>query len=123
MKKLILLVVVSLFIFGCERDVEYLPIQNEISDKLKISENVGIRLETPFVTESVKINVKIQTAGIYIIKVLDISNKTISKEEIQLNEGDNVVVINTKILPSSSYRLSLSTKNNVTIGITDFNKI
>lgn len=123
MKKLILLVVVSLFIFGCERDNELLPVQSEISDKLKISESVGIRLETPFVTESVKINVKIQTAGIYIIKVLDISNKTISKEEIQLNEGDNVVVINTKILPSSSYRLSLSTKNNVTIGITDFNKI
>ena len=124
MKKSIGLLFLSLFVFtSCLNEIEpEIPVVG-IKDELKISENVGLKLETPFVTESVKLNVKIETPDIYIIKIIDISNRTISKEEIQLKEGDNVVTINTTILPSSAYRLSLSTKNNVVLGITDFNKI
>lgn len=124
MKKSIVLLFLSLFIFtSCLNEIEpEFPVTG-IKDELKISENVGLKLETPFVTESVKLNVKIETSGIYIIKIIDISNRTISKEEIQLKSGDNVVTINTTILPSSAYRLSLSTKGNVILGITDFNKI
>ncbi len=124
MKKSIALLFLSVFAFtSCLNEIEpEIPVVG-IKDELKISESVGLKLETPFVTESVKLNVKIETPGIYIIKIIDISNRTISKEEIQLKEGDNVVTINTTILPSSAYRLSLSTKNNVVLGITDFNKI
>ncbi len=124
MKKSIALLFLSVFAFtSCLNEIESeIPVVG-IKDELKISESVGLKLETPFVTESVKLNVKIETPGIYIIKIIDISNRTISKEEIQLKEGDNVVTINTTILPSSAYRLSLSTKNNVVLGITDFNKI
>jgi hypothetical protein len=124
MKKSIALLFLSVFAFtSCLNEIEpEIPVVG-IKDELKISESVGLKLETPFITESVKLNVKIETPGIYIIKIIDISNRTISKEEIQLKEGDNVVTINTTILPSSAYRLSLSTKNNVVLGITDFNKI
>lgn len=124
MKKSIVLLFLSLFVFtSCLNEIELeIPVLG-IKDELKISENVGLKLQTPFVTESVKINVKIETSDIYIIKIIDISNRTLSKEEIQLKEGDNVVTINTTILPSSAYRLSLSTKNNIVLGITDFNKI
>lgn len=124
MKKSIVLLFLSLFVFtSCLNEIEPIIPINEIKDELKISENIGLKLETSFVTESVKLNVKIETAGIYIIKIIDISNRTISKEEIQLKEGNNIVTINTTILPSSAYRLSLSTKSNVVLGITDFNKI
>lgn len=124
MKKSIVLLFLSFFVFtSCLNEIEpEFPVIG-IKDELKISENVGLKLQTPFVTESVKLNVKIETSGIYIIKIIDISNRTISKEEIQLKSGDNVVTINTTILPSSAYRLSLGTKGNVILGITDFNKI
>lgn len=124
MKKSIVLLFVSFFILtSCFNEIEPITPITEIKEELKISESVGLKLETPFVTESVKLNVKIETTDIYTIKIIDISNKTISKEEIQLKQGDNIVTINTNILPSSAYRLSLSTKNNLLLGIIDFNKI
>jgi hypothetical protein len=115
-------VLVFLIFSGCNREDEILPISG-IPDELKISESIGIKLETPFVTENVEVNVKIQLPGIYTIKIFDISNKVISKEDTFLKQGDNIIEINTSILPRSAYRLSLSKSNGQVLGITDFNKL
>jgi hypothetical protein len=114
--------IILLIFIGCDRQDEILPVTT-ISDNLKISENIGIRLDSPFVTESVEVNVKIQLPGIYTIKIFDISNRVISKEDTFLKQGDNIIEINTTILPRSAYRLSLSKSNGQVLGITDFNKL
>ncbi len=62
-------------------------------------------------------------AGKYFVKITDISNKVVSKEEIQLKSGDNVVTINTSILPSSAYRLQLTQIDNTFLSVVDFNKL
>ena len=122
MRKFLGAVLVFLIFSGCNREDEILPISG-IPDELKISESIGIKLETPFVTENVEVNVKIQLPGIYTIKIFDISNKVISKEDTFLKQGDNIIEINTSILPRSAYRLSLSKSNGQVLGITDFNKL
>lgn len=122
MKKFLSLVFIILISVGCNREDDFLPISTT-PYLLKISEVVGLRLETPFVTESVGINAKIQTPGRYIIKIIDISNKVVSREEIQLKLGDNIIKINTVVLPASAYRLTLSTEEGLILGVTDFNKL
>jgi hypothetical protein len=122
MRIFLLLGIILLIFIGCDRQDDILPVST-ISDNLKISESTGIRLDSPFVTESVEVNVKIQLPGIYTIKIFDISNRVISKEDTFLKKGDNIIEINTTILPRSAYRLSLSKSNGQVLGITDFNKL
>ena len=122
MKKFLALAIITLIVIACNREDDLLPVA-EISEELKISSTTGIKLETPFVTESVEVNAKIQDSGIYTIRIFDISNRVISKEDTFLKQGDNIIEINTNILPRSAYRISLSTKEGFTLGVTDFNKL
>ena len=122
MKKFLALAIITLIVIACNREDDLLPVA-EISEELKISSTTGIKLETPFVTESVEVNAKIQDSGIYTIRIFDISNKVVSKEDTFLKQGDNIIEINTNILPRSAYRISLSTKEGFTLGVTDFNKL
>lgn len=122
MKKFLALAIISLIAIACNREEEFLPVA-QISEDLKIANTIGIKLETPFVTESVEVNAKIQNPGVYTIKIFDISNRVISKEDTFLTNGDNIIEINTSILPRSAYRISLSTKEGFILGITDFNKL
>lgn len=123
MKKLIVLLFISLFILGCNRDDEFLPVVNEISDELKISENIGLKLENPFVTDEVSMNVKIDKTQILTIRIFDISNRVVSRETITVKEGDNILKVYTSALPSSSYRIGIYNTRNKQLGITDFNKL
>ena len=122
MKKFLALAIITLIVIGCNREDDLLPVA-EISEELKISSTTGIKLQTPFVTESVEVNAKIQDSGIYTIRIFDISNRVVSKEDTFLKQGDNIIEINTNILPRSAYRISLSTKEGFTLGVTDFNKL
>ncbi len=122
MKKFLALAIITLIVIACNREDDLLPVA-EISEELKISSTTGIKLETPFVTESVEVNAKIQDSGIYTIRIFDISNRVVSKEDTFLKQGDNIIEINTNILPRSAYRISLSTKEGFTLGVTDFNKL
>jgi len=121
MKKLFFILFVFL-IASCTKHDDFLPI-SPIDNSLKINESVGLKLETPFVNSSAKLNVKVDVGGEYFVKITDISNKVVSKEEIQLKSGDNVVTINTSILPSSAYRLQLTKIDNTFLSVVDFNKL
>ena len=121
MKNIILIAFVILLV-GCTKE-DILPIAQSVPDKLKMTESVGIKLETPFVTTQVSMNVKIETAGKYVVKITDIAERVVSKEEIDVKSGDNVVTINTGIIPSSAYRLKLYSPQGVLLGVTDFNKL
>lgn len=112
-----------LFVFGCVEPFENEFPALEVKDELKIDAAVGIRLETPFVDSDVKMNVKTELEGKYFIFITDISNKVVSKEEITLKKGDNVLDVHTRILPPSGYRIGLYTKTGYELGITDFNKV
>lgn len=122
MKKFLVLALVALIVIACNREEDILPIV-EVPEDLKISNTTGIRLETPFVSESVEVNAKIQNPGVYTIRIFDISNRVVSREDTFLKQGDNIIEINTNILPRSAYRISLSTKEGLLLGITDFNKL
>lgn len=111
-----------LFIFGCVEPFENEIPKLEVKNELKIDTNVGIRLETPFVENDVKMNVKTELHGKYFIFITDISDKVVSKEEIILRNGDNVLDIHTRILPPSGYRIGLYSKTGQQLAITDFNK-
>jgi hypothetical protein len=106
---------------GCSKE-DIVPIE-VVPQNLQIKETVGLKLETVFVASSVSLNIKTETAGTYVVKIVDISNKVVSKEEISVTTGDNVVKIHTAILPSTAYRLQLYSPSGNLVGIADFNKI
>lgn len=121
MKKLFSLFAITILLFGCYKE-DITPIE-VVPNNLTIKENVGIKLETTFVTSSVSLNIKTETTGTYIVKIIDISNKVVSKEEISVTAGDNVVKIHTAILPTTAYRLQLYSPAGNLVGVADFNKI
>ena len=86
--------------------VEY-EYQGLFPEKLKITELVGIKLESNFATTEVNMNVKLNTTGKYYIKVLTNSGKVVSKEQVKGELGDNLFTVYTATLPKSSYRIEL----------------
>jgi hypothetical protein len=68
-------------------------------------------------------NVKLEKNDIATIKIIDIANRVVSKEEVSVTTGDNLLKVYTSALPSSAYRIALYGSNNIMLGITDFNKL
>ena len=122
MKKLILIITIATLLVGCTKE-EIVPTPEAVSNDLKIANAVGIKLQTPFVTTEVAMNVKTETAQTVTVKIFDISNKVVSKDTIDVKAGDNVLKVYTSALPSSAYRIGLFDSNGKQLGITDFNKL
>ena len=94
MKKILLLVLVSTILTGCYKD-DILPTPQSISEDLKMTSSIGIKLQSSFVTSEVAMNVKIETAGSVTIKIFDISNRVVSKETMNVIAGDNLLKVYT----------------------------
>jgi len=123
MKKLFILVIGIMTFIGCTNDEITPEVVQTIKPELAIATASGIKLESTFTTVEVAINAKVSTAGKAVIKIYDISNRVVSKEEIDVVAGDNVLKVHTAILPSSAYRISLTDATGVVVGVADFNKL
>ena len=123
MKKVLGLLVMICLVASCTNEDLLLPPVTEVSEKLQIVGNVGIKVETPFVKEQVAMNVKAESAGTYIVKILNIANKSVSKEEVTIKAGNNLLKIYANALPSSAYRIGLFDLEGNLLGIADFNKL
>jgi len=122
MKKLVLILVATIVFAGCRKVDMPTPI-NQISSELAIASLSGIKLESPFVTSQVSMNVKSEVAQIVTIKIFDISNRVVSKSTSEVKVGDNILKVYTNALPSSAYRIALFDDKGNQLGITDFNKL
>jgi uncharacterized protein YcfL len=122
MKKVSLVLFGLILLVGC-RKVD-IPVQPQvISDNLKISSSVGLKLETSFITNEVAMNIKSDAAQTVTVKIFDISNRVVSKSTSEVKVGDNILRVYTSALPSSAYRIALYDVAGNMLGITDFNKI
>lgn len=123
--KIVILCCVILVV-SCTKDDDIfgpqLPIE-VIDESLSINSTMGIKLQTPFVIDEVAMNVKTEIAGKYTIRIFDIANRVVSREEVVVNEGDNLLKVYTSALPSSAYRIAFFDNTGKQVGITDFNKI
>ena len=122
MKKILSIVLISTILTGCYKE-DIVPTPQSVSEELKMTNSVGIKLQTAFVTSEVAMNVKTETAGSVTVKIFDIANRVVSKETMNVVAGDNVLKVYTTALPSSAYRIGLYDANGNELGITDFNKI
>jgi hypothetical protein len=122
MKKVSLLIFGLIILVGCTK-TEIVPQPQSISDNLKISSSVGLKLETPFVTSEVAMNIKSDVAQTVTVKIFDISNRVVSKSSSDVKVGDNILRVYTSALPSSAYRIALYDAAGNMLTITDFNKI
>jgi hypothetical protein len=122
MKKILIVVILTIGLSGCYKDDFIQPIP-EVKEQLQIKEAVGIKLESTFVTSEVAMNVKMEVAQSVTIKIFDISNRVVSKETMDVKAGDNILKVYTSALPSSAYRIGLFDSKNNQLGITDFNKL
>ena len=122
MKKIILGLAIVATLVSCQNE-EILAPKVQVSEELKISDKVGIKLQSPFVTTEVAMNVKTETAQTVTVKIFDIANRVVSKEVMDVKAGDNVLKVYTTALPSSAYRIALFDNNNKQLGVTDFNKL
>jgi hypothetical protein len=123
MKKVLGLLVMICMIASCTNEDLLLPPTMEVTEKLQIVGNMGIKVETPFVKNEVAMNVKAETAGTYVVKILNIANKSVSKEEVAIKAGNNLLKIYANALPSSAYRIGLFDLEGNLLGIADFNKL
>ena len=123
MKKVFLVILGSILLTGCYKDDIVEPIKPETASDLKISNAVGIKLQSTFVTSEVAMNVKSDVAQTVTIKILDIANRVVSKSTSDVKVGDNILKVYTSALPSSAYRIGLFDANGKQLGITDFNKL
>jgi len=123
MKKTCLIVVIAILFIGCTKTNFTTPQPPIAGSELKINSTVGIKLQSPFVTSEVAMNVKSETAQTVTIKIFDISNRVVSKEIMSVKAGDNIVKVYTSALPSSAYRIGLFDASNKMLAITDFNKL
>jgi hypothetical protein len=114
---------VTLLALSCRKIDIPTPIAQELPSELKISNAVGIKLQTVFVTSEVAMNVKSDIAQTVTIRIFDIANKVVSKSTSDVNVGDNVLKVYTNALPSSAYRIGIYDSNGKQLGITDFNKL
>ena len=122
MKKL-LLVLLGIVVLSACRKVDIIQPPPVMAESLKITNSVGIKLQSPFVTSEVLMNVKLESAGTVTIKIFDISNRVVSKETVNVVAGDNILKVYTSALPSSGYRIGLFDASGRQLGITDFNKL
>jgi PBP1b-binding outer membrane lipoprotein LpoB len=123
MKKLFILAIGIMFLVGCTND-EFIPeTVQTVKPELAITTASGIKLESTFTSVEVAVNAKVATAGKAVIRIYDISNRVVSKEEVEVAVGDNVLKVRTAILPSSAYRISLTDATGVVVGVADFNKL
>lgn len=116
------MVFVSTILTGCYKD-DIVPTPQSVSEELKMTSSVGIKLQTVFVTSEVAMNVKTETAGSVTVKIFDIANRVVSKETMNVISGDNLLKVYTNALPVSAYRIGLFDSNGKQLAITDFNKI
>jgi hypothetical protein len=122
MKKVCLIMVMAILFVGCKK-TEIFPTTAEINPELKIASTMGLKLQTSFVTSEVAMNVKSETASTVTIKILDIANKVVSKETVDVKAGDNILKVYTSALPRSAYRLALYDVRGNLLAVTDFNKL
>lgn len=116
------MVLISAILTGCYKD-DIVPSPQSVTEDLKMTNSVGIKLQTAFVTSEVAMNVKTEAAGSVTVRIFDISNRVVSKETMNVVAGDNLLKVYTNALPSSAYRIGLFDANGKQLGITDFNKI
>jgi hypothetical protein len=122
MKKLIAITFIVMTTFSCTKD-DILIEPVSVTPQLEIKNSVGIKLETAFVTNEVSMNVKTEFDGNVSVKIFDITNKVVSKEEMVVKSGNNIFKVYTATLPPSAYRIGLFDSNGNRLGITDFNKL
>ena len=123
MKKILIVALVMIGFVGCTKDDIFIEPAQQVKPELQIKSSIGIKLESPFVTDEVAMNVKTESAGSVTIRIFDISNKVVSKEQLDVKVGDNILKVYTKALPSSAYRIGIYDVNGNMLGITDFNKL
>lgn len=123
MKKVFIVVFGTLMFASCTMENEILPTTQQVTPELQIANKVGIKVSNPFVTSEVSMNVKSDFAGKAVIKITDIANRVVSKEEVEVSVGDNILKVYTTALPSSAYRIALFNVKGEQLGIADFNKI
>jgi hypothetical protein len=120
MKKVLFAILLFTIIFSCSEMDEPITPTNSIPLELSLN-SVGIRLESNFVTNEAKMNVKLSEADKITIKIVDLSGKVVSSENIEAKAGDNILTVYTKALPRSSYELQLFNSKNQQLGRTLIN--
>jgi hypothetical protein len=120
MKRLPIIILIFTVIFACSQMDDPITTTNSIPLELSLN-SVGIRLESNFVTNEAKMNVKLSQADKITIKIVDLSGKVVSSENIEAKAGDNILTVYTKALPRSSYELQLFNSKNQQLGRTLIN--
>ena len=95
--------------------------QPSLPSNLEIKEQIGIKLESAFATEEVSMNIKAETSGVYTVKILHISGRIVSKEEVKVQAGDNILKLYTGALPKEPYTIALYNSQNVRLAETIVN--
>jgi len=102
-----------------QEDVPKVP--TAFPESLRVIEPIGLALESQFISENVKMNIKVEVPGNYILRIHHLDGRTVAKEDLSVDKGDNLKTFYVGTLPKQPYTLALYTVHNIKLTETIIN--
>ena len=88
---------------ACAPDEYDFKVTQWVADELKIDERTGVQFDDNSVYDGAKFNIKTDNDGTYTVEILDLANQLVSRNTLNVTEGDNVYTVYTRIFETGDY--------------------
>ena len=103
------------FLFlACAKDTDwniYEPISH--NKELQIDGAEGLKVSGNFITNRSNFNVKVSTAGNYTLEVLNIAGIAVTRDNLNLKVGDNILTFYTNAIEDGDYTINIKNDSGI----------
>jgi len=103
------------FLFlACAKDTDwniYEPISH--NKELQIDGAEGLKVSGNFITNRSNFNVKVSTAGNYTLEVLNIAGIAVTRDNLNLKVGDNILTFYTNAIEDGDYTINVKNDSGI----------
>ena len=97
------------FLFlACAKDTDwniYEPLS--VKNELHIDDIEGLKVSGNFITNRSNFNVKVSTAGNYTLEVLNLAGIAVTRDNLNLKVGDNILTFYTNAIEDGDYTINI----------------
>ena len=103
------------FLFlACAKDTDwniYEPISH--NKELQIDGAEGLKVSGNFITNRSNFNIKVSTAGKYTLEVLNIAGIAVTRDNLNLKVGDNILTFYTNAIEDGDYTINVKNDSGI----------
>lgn len=94
--------ILFLLFLACAKDYDF-EITTYTQENLKMLTETGLKFENSNIQDGTKFNIKTNSNGKVSVEILDLTNTLVSRNTLEVNEGDNVYTVYTRALSTGDY--------------------